>query len=117
MQDILINDYTYARQCLELSSHTKDQDYLQNHLLIIAVGAVWQRDSMGMVNENNELKLRLQAMEQQAQLREGKWMMWWTLYIAKYNPCLQMKNKILFQVVLDCGSMPFFLSMQLWMKH
>ena len=40
--------------------------------MIIAVGVVSQRDSMGMVNENNELKLRLQAMEQQAQLREGK---------------------------------------------
>ena len=30
-----------------------------------------QRDSMGLTNENNELKLRLQAMEQQAQLRDA----------------------------------------------
>ncbi|MCO5575017.1 hypothetical protein L7F22_028814 [Adiantum nelumboides] len=30
-----------------------------------------QRDSTGLFNENNELKLRLQAMEQQAQLREA----------------------------------------------
>lgn len=30
-----------------------------------------QRDSSGLANENNELKLRLQAMEQQAQLREA----------------------------------------------
>lgn len=30
-----------------------------------------QRDSMGLTNENNELKLRLQATEQQAQLREA----------------------------------------------
>lgn len=32
---------------------------------------VMQRDSMGLTNENNELKLRLQATEQQAQLREA----------------------------------------------
>ncbi|KAJ7563755.1 hypothetical protein O6H91_03G124900 [Diphasiastrum complanatum] len=30
-----------------------------------------QRDSMGLTNENSELKLRLQAMEQQAHLRDG----------------------------------------------
>lgn len=30
-----------------------------------------QRDSTGLFNENNELKLRLQAMDQQAQLREA----------------------------------------------
>lgn len=30
-----------------------------------------QRDSTGLTNENNELKLRLQSMEQQAQLREA----------------------------------------------
>eukprot|EP00252_Welwitschia_mirabilis_P006851 TRINITY_DN1775_c0_g1_i1.p1 TRINITY_DN1775_c0_g1~~TRINITY_DN1775_c0_g1_i1.p1 ORF type:complete len:505 (+),score=88.61 TRINITY_DN1775_c0_g1_i1:371-1885(+) len=30
-----------------------------------------QRDSMGLTNENHELKLRLQAMEQQAQLRDA----------------------------------------------
>lgn len=30
-----------------------------------------QRDSMGLTNENNELKLRLQAMDQQGQLRDA----------------------------------------------
>lgn len=30
-----------------------------------------QRDTTGLTAENKELKLRLQAMEQQAQLREG----------------------------------------------
>jgi len=30
-----------------------------------------QRDSAGLTSENNELKFRLQAMEQQAQLRDG----------------------------------------------
>lgn len=30
-----------------------------------------QRDTTGLTTENKELKLRLQAMEQQAQLREG----------------------------------------------
>jgi hypothetical protein len=31
-----------------------------------------QRDSAGLATQNNELKIRLQAMEQQAQLRDGK---------------------------------------------
>lgn len=31
-----------------------------------------QRDTTGLSTENTELKLRLQAMEQQAQLRDGK---------------------------------------------
>ena len=30
-----------------------------------------QRDSVGLTTQNNELKFRLQAMEQQAQLRDG----------------------------------------------
>jgi septal ring factor EnvC (AmiA/AmiB activator) len=30
-----------------------------------------QRDSMGLTNQNSELKFRLQAMEQQAQLRDA----------------------------------------------
>lgn len=30
-----------------------------------------QRDTTGLTAENKELKLRLQAMEQQAQLRDG----------------------------------------------
>ncbi|XWS40122.1 hypothetical protein CRYUN_Cryun18bG0112800 [Craigia yunnanensis] len=30
-----------------------------------------QRDSVGLTNQNNELKFRLQAMDQQAQLRDG----------------------------------------------
>jgi hypothetical protein len=32
----------------------------------------WQRDTTGLSAENTELKIRLQAMEQQAQLRDGK---------------------------------------------
>lgn len=35
-----------------------------------------QRDTTGLTNENTELKLRLQAMEQQAQLRDGKFLSW-----------------------------------------
>ncbi|KAI5057758.1 hypothetical protein GOP47_0027773 [Adiantum capillus-veneris] len=36
-----------------------------------------QRDTSGLMTENNELKLRLQSMEQQAQLRDGKfWTSW-----------------------------------------
>lgn len=31
-----------------------------------------QRDSVGLTSQNNELKFRLQSMEQQAQLRDGK---------------------------------------------
>lgn len=31
-----------------------------------------QRDTTGLSSENTELKLRLQAMEQQAHLRDGK---------------------------------------------
>lgn len=31
-----------------------------------------QRDTTGLSTENTELKLRLQSMEQQAQLRDGK---------------------------------------------
>lgn len=31
----------------------------------------FQRDTTGLTAENTELKLRLQAMEQQAQLRDG----------------------------------------------
>lgn len=31
-----------------------------------------QRDTSGLTTENNELKLQLQAMEQQAQLHDGK---------------------------------------------
>lgn len=30
-----------------------------------------QRDSVGLTSENNELKFRLQALEQQAQLKDG----------------------------------------------
>ncbi|KAL8252031.1 hypothetical protein R6Q59_035724 [Mikania micrantha] len=33
---------------------------------------LFQRDTTGLSSENTELKLRLQAMEQQAQLRDGK---------------------------------------------
>ena len=31
-----------------------------------------QRDTSGLATHNNELKFRLQAMEQQAQLRDGE---------------------------------------------
>lgn len=30
-----------------------------------------QRDSVGLTNQNSELKFRLQSMEQQAKLRDG----------------------------------------------
>lgn len=32
----------------------------------------FQRDSAGLSTQNNQLKFRIQAMEQQAQLRDGK---------------------------------------------
>lgn len=37
----------------------------------VACCAVFQRDTTGLTSENAELELRLQAMEQQAQLRDG----------------------------------------------
>lgn len=40
-------------------------------LLILSLLSPPQRDSAGLTNQNNELKFRLQAMEQQAQLRDG----------------------------------------------
>ncbi|KAL8144568.1 hypothetical protein AgCh_002955 [Apium graveolens] len=43
---------------------------------------LFQRDTTGLTTENTELKLRLQAMEQQAQLRDGKFIGW--IYIT-YN--------------------------------
>lgn len=39
-----------------------------------------QRDTTGLTTENTELKLRLQAMEQQAQLRDGEFLGW--IYIT-----------------------------------
>jgi hypothetical protein len=33
-----------------------------------------QRDSAGVATQNNELRFRLQAMEQQAQLRDGAYL-------------------------------------------
>lgn len=44
-----------------------------DNLFIFLVGhfPVMQRDTTGLTAENKELKLRLQAMEQQAELREG----------------------------------------------
>lgn len=38
----------------------------------LSCSACLQRDSSGLATQNNELKIRLQAMEQQAQLRDGK---------------------------------------------
>jgi hypothetical protein len=38
----------------------------------LSCSACLQRDSAGLATQNNELKIRLQAMEQQAQLRDGK---------------------------------------------
>lgn len=40
-------------------------------LVIFLFCKLRQRDTTGLTNENTELKLRLQAMEQQAQLRDG----------------------------------------------
>lgn len=44
-----------------------------------------QRDTNGLTAENRELKLRLQAMEQQAQLRDGISLIsasFWSVYIV-----------------------------------
>lgn len=71
--------------CLGLSS-----DYL--HLLLVACWGIQssvyfsftetclQRDSAGLASQNNELKFRLQAMEQQAQLKDGNFLVnnFWT---------------------------------------
>lgn len=44
-------------------------------LSLLFVFVCIQRDSSGLSNQNHELKFRLQAMEQQAQLRDG---MFWS---------------------------------------
>ena len=45
------------------------------HLLILCANWVafffFQRDSAGLTSQNNELRFRVQAMEQQAQLKDG----------------------------------------------
>jgi hypothetical protein len=46
---------------------------------------LWQRNSAGIATQNNELKFRIQAMEQQAQLRDGAFLppaMHWFLFLA-----------------------------------
>lgn len=44
---------------------------LDEFLLIFFFLYLVQRDTNGLTAENTELKIRLQAMEQQAQLRDG----------------------------------------------
>lgn len=43
----------------------------RDHLCSFTLFYVMQRDTTGLTAENKELKLRLQAMEQQAHLRDG----------------------------------------------
>lgn len=44
---------------------------LDEFLIMILFLYLVQRDTNGLTAENTELKIRLQAMEQQAQLRDG----------------------------------------------
>lgn len=63
------DDTTHKLYCLNKSSN----------LILFSLGV--QRDSMGLTNQNSELKFRLQAMEQQAQLRDGTHIMLSLLFI------------------------------------
>uniref|UniRef100_A0A2P2JWB6 BZIP domain-containing protein n=1 Tax=Rhizophora mucronata TaxID=61149 RepID=A0A2P2JWB6_RHIMU len=58
-----------ARYILELER--KVQTLQTEATTLSAQLTLFQRDTTGLSNENTELKLRLQAMEQQAQLRDG----------------------------------------------
>lgn len=79
-QDIifyLIIVYRYAqlivhRQEVQFVSFTSE--FLINIILILVtlLLSAFQRDTTGLTTENRELKLRLQSMEQQAHLRDGK---------------------------------------------
>ena len=51
-----------------------------------------QRDTNGLANENTELKMRLQAMEQQAHLRNGNSK---SLYFS-YDAFVKCKQKVFF---------------------
>lgn len=63
-------------------------------------GVLLQRDTTGLTSENTELKLRLQAMEQQAQLRDGMhfwnpnissvWVTWWPLLFFDMHSSIWM---------------------------
>ncbi|GAB2301251.1 hypothetical protein Dimus_035284 [Dionaea muscipula] len=44
---------------------------MSHRILVSTAYSTSERDSAGLMNQNNELKFRLQAMEQQAQLRDG----------------------------------------------
>ncbi|CAN1145067.1 bZIP transcription factor 18 [Linum perenne] len=59
-----------ARYILELER--KVQNLQADAATLAAQLTLFQRDTSGLANENTDLKIRLQAMEQQAQLREGK---------------------------------------------
>lgn len=50
-----------------------------------------QRDSAGLNSQNNELKFRLQAMEQQAQLRDGKN---FSMFYFIHCTCTASKNTV-----------------------
>jgi hypothetical protein len=46
------------------------------HVKLILLLIIWQRDTNGLTSENSELKLRLQTMEQQVHLQDGKGPPW-----------------------------------------
>ncbi|XVF00353.1 hypothetical protein REPUB_Repub03eG0277900 [Reevesia pubescens] len=53
---------------------------------------LFQRDTTGLTSENTELKFRLQAMEQQAQLRDG-------MFCPDYFSCQILSEMTFFQIV------------------
>lgn len=57
-----------------------------------------QRDTTGLTVENKELKLRLQALEQQAQLRDGMSVL--AMYISSYSPSYALWTKTLFNYLV-----------------
>lgn len=74
-------------------------------LFIFLVGhfPVMQRDTTGLTAENKELKLRLQAMEQQAELREG------VLLFNHIYYCNKSSCRILMQKGYGCFVLCWFL--------
>ena len=55
----------------DMGKHWKQREKYENKMNMRLSFCVMQRDTTGLTSENKELKLRLQAMEQQAHLRDG----------------------------------------------
>lgn len=62
-----------------------------------------QRDSVGLSNQNNELKFRLQAMEQQAQLRDGMYQLLLGLMVHILNHSVHCRKQAFHHICLITG--------------